>query len=100
VKKLLVALALSTSMLGAAPLYAEDAAPAAVTTAVVAAEQAPAAPVIEAVVATTEAAPAAAPAAAPVPDKGDTTWMLVATVLVIFMSLPGLALFYGGLVRS
>ncbi len=53
-----------------------------------------------------EAAPAAAEAATavpvplPVPDKGDTTWMLVSTVLVIAMTIPGLALFYGGLVRS
>ncbi|MEK7697709.1 MAG: ammonium transporter [Pseudomonadota bacterium] len=46
------------------------------------------------------AAPAAAPAAAPVPNKGDTAWMIVATVLVILMTIPGLALFYGGLVRS
>ncbi|HWK64548.1 MAG TPA: ammonium transporter [Rhizobiaceae bacterium] len=45
-----------------------------------------------------EAAPAAA--AAPVPDKGDTAWMLVSTILVILMTIPGLALFYGGLVRS
>lgn len=34
------------------------------------------------------------------PDSGDTAWMLTATVLVLFMTLPGLALFYGGLVRS
>jgi Amt family ammonium transporter len=50
-----------------------------------------------------EAAPATAPAAAaapPVPNKGDTAWMIVATVLVIMMTIPGLALFYGGLVRS
>ena len=39
-------------------------------------------------------------AAAPVPDKGDTTWMLVSAILVMMMTLPGLALFYGGLVRS
>lgn len=39
-------------------------------------------------------------AAVPVVDKGDTTWMLVSTILVILMTLPGLALFYGGLVRS
>src|SRR5437773_367516 len=44
-------------------------------------------------------APAAA-ASAPVANKGDTAWMLVSTVLVIMMSIPGLALFYGGLVRS
>src|SRR3954469_363152 len=33
-------------------------------------------------------------------DKGDTAWMLVSTILVLMMSLPGLALFYGGLVRT
>ncbi len=36
----------------------------------------------------------------PVPNKGDTAWMTVATLLVILMTIPGLALFYGGLVRS
>ena len=46
------------------------------------------------------AAPAATEAAAPVMDKGDTAWMLVSTILVLFMILPGLALFYGGLVRA
>ena len=73
---------------------AEDAAPAAAPVAT-----APAA-------ATPAAAPAAAPAEAaaaapaPAPNKGDTAWMIVATLLVIMMSIPGLALFYGGLVRS
>jgi ammonium transporter, Amt family len=61
--------------------------------------------------ATTEAAPAAttsapaeaaAPAAAPPPspNKGDTAWMLTSTALVLLMSVPALALFYGGLVRK
>jgi Amt family ammonium transporter len=47
-------------------------------------------------------APAAATAAAPAPkvDKGDTTWMMTATALVILMTIPGLALFYGGMVRA
>jgi ammonium transporter, Amt family len=45
------------------------------------------------------AAPAVA-ADAPKIDKGDTTFMIVATILVLFMTVPGLALFYGGLVRS
>ncbi len=36
----------------------------------------------------------------PVPDKGDTAWMIVATLLVTLMTIPGLALFYGGLVRT
>ncbi len=47
----------------------------------------------------TPAAPAAA-AAEPTVNKGDTAWMLSATVLVLLMTIPGLALFYGGLVRS
>jgi ammonium transporter, Amt family len=40
------------------------------------------------------------PAAAPAVHKGDVAWMLTATLLVVFMAVPGLALFYGGLVRS
>src|SRR5277367_932398 len=46
-----------------------------------------------------DAAPAAAAAPALVPNKGDTAWMLVSSALVLMMSIPGLALFYGGLVR-
>jgi ammonium transporter, Amt family len=50
------------------------------------------------------AAPAVAPVvatpAAPVPNKGDVSWMLVCTAMVLLMSVPALALFYGGLVRS
>jgi Amt family ammonium transporter len=47
------------------------------------------------------AGPALAQAAAtPVPNKGDTAFMMIATVLVLLMTIPGLALFYGGLVRS
>ena len=37
---------------------------------------------------------------APVPNKGDTSWMLISSALVLMMTVPGLALFYGGLVRS
>jgi Amt family ammonium transporter len=55
-----------------------------------------------------EAAPAEATAAeeaaaeeeAPTLDTGDTAWMLTATAIVLFMTIPGLALFYGGMVRS
>ena len=43
---------------------------------------------------------AAAAAAAPVPEKADTAFMFLATILVLFMIIPGLGLFYGGLVRS
>ncbi|KRA04347.1 ammonium transporter [Rhizobium sp. Root564] len=46
------------------------------------------------------AAPAAAAAVAAVPDKGDTAFMFLSTILVLFMAVPGLGLFYGGLVRA
>ena len=63
--------------------------------------EAPAAPAAApaAEVKAAEAEPAAA-APAPVPNKGDNAWLFVATALVIMMSVPGLALFYGGLVRA
>ncbi|MCF7965508.1 MAG: ammonium transporter [Methylobacter tundripaludum] len=50
----------------------------------------------------TEAAASAVPVATAVPEvnKGDTAWMMVSTLLVIMMVVPGLGLFYGGLVRS
>jgi len=47
-----------------------------------------------------DAAPAVAAVPPPVPNKGDTAWMLISTALVILMTIPGLALFYGGLVRT
>jgi ammonium transporter, Amt family len=43
---------------------------------------------------------AAGPALAAAPNKGDTAWMLTASALVLLMTIPGLALFYGGLVRT
>ena len=71
------------------------------------AEEPAAAPAAEATTAAPDAAPAAdapaAPAAdapAPIVEKGDVAWMMVSTLLVIMMAIPGLALFYGGLVRS
>ena len=45
-------------------------------------------------------APTLGLAADPVPDKGDTAWMLTSTALVLLMTIPGLALFYGGMVRK
>ncbi|AMO23313.1 ammonium transporter [Ramlibacter solisilvae] len=77
----------------AAPAAAASAAPAAAAT-----EATPAAAPAAAAAASAPAAAASAPAL--VPNKGDTAWMTVATALVIFMTIPGLALFYGGLVRS
>ena len=47
-----------------------------------------------------EAAAAAAEPAKPALDTGDTAWMLTSTALVLMMTIPGLALFYGGMVRK
>jgi Amt family ammonium transporter len=85
IRKILMLLALCGTVALSVPGYADEAKPAPAATAPAAA-------------AATPAAPAAAPA--PVPNKGDTAWMIVATVLVILMTIPGLALFYGGMVRS
>ncbi|NGQ90229.1 ammonium transporter [Rhodobacter sp. HX-7-19] len=54
----------------------------------------------EATEATAEAAAEVVEEVVPVMDKGDVSWMMVSTVLVLFMTIPGLALFYGGLVRA
>ncbi|MET0208239.1 MAG: ammonium transporter [Burkholderiaceae bacterium] len=100
-KKLLACLALAAAALtSTAPAaWAQDAASA--PAAVAASEAAPVAPAAApAASAPAEAASDAAAAPAPVPNKGDTAWMMVCTLLVIMMTIPGLALFYGGLVRS
>ena len=105
-KKLFASLGLMFALLSPNLVLAEDP-PAAPAAEAVVVEVAPAAEVAapaeaapaDAAAAPAEAAPAAA-APAPTPNKGDTSWMLVATILVIMMSIPGLALFYGGLVRS
>lgn len=103
-KKLLSMFALVT-MLGfgfTGNVLAEDTAPVAETAVAteVAAVADVAAPAAEIAPAPAEAAPEAAAAPAPTPNKGDTAWMLIATVLVTLMVIPGLALFYGGLVRQ
>ena len=90
-KKFLISLALGLGLLSVGSfVWAEDA-PAAPAASASAAEPAAA-----------DAAPAEAAAApaAPVINKGDTAWMMTSTLLVIMMAVPGLALFYGGLVRS
>ena len=95
-KKLFLTCAMALGLFALAPLapaFAEEVAPAAAATA--------AAPAAADAAAAPAAAETAAPAAAvPAPNKGDTTWMMLSTLLVIMMAVPGLALFYGGLVRS
>ena len=108
-KKLLASLALGLSLLttGAAVL-AQVTAPAPAVSAAAeikpAEALAPAVAPAAAAAAVTAPAPAVAASAAtppaPVPNKGDTSWMMVSTILIILMVVPGLALFYGGLVRS
>ncbi|HSH89751.1 MAG TPA: ammonium transporter [Ramlibacter sp.] len=109
-KKLLASLALGLGLLTAGASFAQApaapaSAPAAAAAPAASAEAKPAAATAAAPAAATAApaAAASAPAAAapaPVANKGDTAWMTTATALVIFMTIPGLALFYGGLVRS
>ncbi len=101
-KKLLATLALGLSLLtsGAAVMaQAPASAPAVSSPAASAPAAATSEPAIAAAPATV-ATPAASAPPAPVPNKGDTAWMMVSTLLVILMIIPGLALFYGGLVRS
>ena len=97
-KKLVILIALVGAFALAAPaVLAQDKA---ATPAAPPAATAPAAAAPAAAPAAAEAATAATAAPAPMPNKGDNAWMIVATLLVIMMSIPGLALFYGGLVRS
>ncbi|MDV7609796.1 ammonium transporter [Acinetobacter baumannii] len=96
-KKMLIALSLTGALLGGTAAWAEET----VTT-----------PTSEVTATSTSEAPAtiaAAPAAeetpaAPTPtaklDTGDTSWILISTALVLLMTIPGLALFYGGMVRK
>jgi Amt family ammonium transporter len=94
-RKLFATLALGLALLGIGDVALAQAADAASSPAAAAsAAAAPAAPAASAAA----AAPAAAPAL--VPNKGDTAFITIATVLVVLMTIPGLALFYGGLVRS
>ncbi|HEV8094941.1 MAG TPA: ammonium transporter [Burkholderiales bacterium] len=96
----MIALAAGFAFAGAAPAQDKPAAalaadkPAAAAPA--AADAKPAAPAVEAK--KEEAKAEAKPA--PTPNKGDTAWMLTSTALVLMMSVPALALFYGGMVRS
>ena len=89
-KRVIALLALLGAVAFGAPAWADDKA------------AAPAAPVATATAAAPgAAADAAAPVAAPIPpNKGDNAWVMMSAALVILMSIPGLALFYGGLVRT
>lgn len=103
-KKILLALGLSSALLGGSVAWAEEAASAAVPTEEVTLVDATATPdttevtAVEAV----ETAPVEEAAAAEEAtlDTGDSAWILTSTALVLLMTIPGLALFYGGMVRK
>ena len=100
-KKFLVLLTLGAALMASGgSALAQDAAASAAAAASGVMEAASAAMAPAAAPAAEAAAAAAPAAAAPVPNKGDTAFMTMATALVILMTIPGLALFYGGLVRS
>ncbi len=100
--KPIAGLALAVMIVGSSmtPALAQDTAPAAAPAAAAPATETTAAPA--APPAAEAAAPAPAPAAAAPwkPDTGDTAWMLTSMALVLMMMVPGLGLFYGGMVRS
>jgi Amt family ammonium transporter len=99
-KKLLaILLTVAAVGFGSAAVAQDKPADAAAPAAAAPAAAAPAAAAPAAAPAAEAAAPAAA-APAPVPNKGDVAWMLTSTALVLLMSVPALALFYGGLVRT
>src|SRR6185503_10876798 len=98
-KRLLAVLALAGFVFAGTASAQDKTAPAAdkpAAAAPAAADAKPAAPAVEAK--KDEAKAEAKPA--PTPNKGDTAWMLTSTALVLMMSVPALALFYGGMVRS
>ena len=102
-KRLLTLVALCSALAFGGAAIAQDKkadTPAAAPAAAAAPATAPA-PAVDAKAApAAEAKPAAEAAPAPTPNKGDVAWLLTSTALVLLMSIPALALFYGGMVRS
>jgi Amt family ammonium transporter len=99
-KKVLLMLVLACTVALGMPALAQDkaATPAPAATAPAAAPAAAAPAAATAAPAAPAASATAAPA--PTPNKGDVAWMLTSTALVLMMSVPALALFYGGMVRA
>lgn len=98
-KQVLLALSFAGALL-ASPLSMADEASAPVATSTVTAAASDVAASTPALTAEKTAPAVVAPAPVPKIDKGDTAWMLTSTALVLFMTIPGLALFYGGMVRK
>lgn len=91
-----MALSLSGALLGGTAVWAEEAVTTPTSEVAAASTSSATATTAEAPVAETPAAPAPTPTL----DTGDTSWILVSTALVLLMTIPGLALFYGGMVRK
>jgi Amt family ammonium transporter len=99
-KKLLLALGLTSALLTSGGVWAESASTEAAASSVVASSaEVETLATAEAPAVAASAEEAAAPAPAKI-DTGDTAWILASTALVLFMTIPGLALFYGGMVRK
>lgn len=98
-KKVIMALGLASALLGGTSVWAENTASSTAesTAAVSVTETVSSAPTTAVVVAEVPVAPTAATAKL---DTGDTAWVLISTALVLMMTIPGLALFYGGMVRK
>ena len=95
-KKMLMALSLSGALLGGTAVWAEEAVTTPTSEVAAVSTSSATATTAEAPVAETPAAPAPTPTL----DTSDTSWILVSTALVLLMTIPGLALFYGGMVRK
>jgi Amt family ammonium transporter len=99
-KRLLALFAIASALIFTGPVWAENSANSQ-TAEVASTAAAPTASAVPAAVAAEASQPAAASATpAPVPNKGDTAWMIVATLLVVMMAAPGLGMYYGGMARS
>ena len=101
-KKMLFALSLSGALLGGSVAWAETVVsePAVTEGVAVVATETPSAVATDAVVELPTAVEAPVVEEEPKLDTGDTAWILVSTALVLLMTIPGLALFYGGMVRK
>ena len=99
-KKMLLALSLSGALLGGSVAWAEESPSAPTSTVATSIDQTVAIATTSLEPTPAVAAPEAAPAVEPTVDTGDTAWILVSTALVLLMTIPGLALFYGGMVRK
>lgn len=96
-KKMLLALSLSGALLGGSVAWAEETVAEPTTTAVAASDVLATETIVAAEVAP---APVVVEEEKPKADTGDTAWILASTALVLLMTIPGLALFYGGMVRK